>query len=257
MEIYKWYVAHRVKDRFALLTTFFLKKNELEIGVSWGTDVENNLFCRKLVLVDFKQQLGYDKLHERVTDRELVSALDMYQRCQRERENTWACSIQASLDCLHCDDLSGQQSPSAREVAERNSCQEWKQNKGYLRGTEEEEISMKMEEKPQDRLSSIIRRILKGKLCIDCSRVTFKGIYRLCWQTELACDFWWKDTLKSAICFDHVDYKYFGEILLCFNYLFLGRDGSSDFGFKLIHFLEKLYRHLLLWSKKPNGRLFS
>lgn len=40
------------------------------------------------MLVDLEQQLGYDKLDERVTDRELASALDMYQRCQRERENT-------------------------------------------------------------------------------------------------------------------------------------------------------------------------
>lgn len=62
------------------------KKNELEIGVSWGTDVENGLFWGKLVLVDLEQQLGYGKLHEKVTDRELVSALDMYQRYQRERE---------------------------------------------------------------------------------------------------------------------------------------------------------------------------
>lgn len=60
--------------------------------------------------------------------------------------------------------LSSQQSPSAREVAERSSCQEWKQNKGYPRGTGEEEIRIKMNEKAQDRLSSINRRILKGKL---------------------------------------------------------------------------------------------
>lgn len=32
-----------------------LKKIELEIGVSWGTDVENSLFWEKLVLVDLEQ----------------------------------------------------------------------------------------------------------------------------------------------------------------------------------------------------------
>lgn len=86
MEIYKWYVAHRVKNQFTSVTMCSLKKNELEIGVSWGTVVENSLFWGKLVLVDLEQQLGYDKLQERVTDSELVSALDMYQRCQREGE---------------------------------------------------------------------------------------------------------------------------------------------------------------------------
>lgn len=39
------------------------------------------------MLVDLEQQLGYGKLHEKVNDRELVNALDMYQRCQREREH--------------------------------------------------------------------------------------------------------------------------------------------------------------------------
>lgn len=59
------------------------------------------------------------------------------------------------------------------------------------------------------------------------------------WQPDLACDFWCRVTLKSSVYFDYVDYIYITKMLLCFSYLFIGRDGSSDFAFQLVHFPGK------------------